>query len=315
MNLVEHFLTKNACYIAGVNFAPSGIMVHSTGANNPNISRYVAPGKWDVFHPGGTDIGPHPYKDSNGDGKCDLCGGRQVCVHAFIGEQTDGTIATCQTLPLNRRGWHAGGSANDTHIGFEICEGDLNDAGYFNKVYPEAVEFCAYLCRTFVIKPSNIICHSEGHAKGIASNHSDVMHWFPKHGKTMDDFRADVAAKLAPVEKKRMQVVNVPAGDALNIRDRPANAGVVIGKLQPGQTVEVSENVNGWLAVNGGWAWGGYLAPAPKEPETYTVVRFDTLRGIGRKLSIDWHRIADANGILGPKYTIRTGQVLKIPEA
>ena len=27
---------------------------------------------------------------------------------------------------------------------------------------------------------------------GIASNHADVGHWWPKHGKSMDDFRADV---------------------------------------------------------------------------------------------------------------------------
>lgn len=35
--------------------------------------------------------------------------------------------------------------------------------------------------------------YSEGHTRGIASNHGDVMHWFPRHGKNMDDFRAEVA--------------------------------------------------------------------------------------------------------------------------
>ena len=30
----------------------------------------------------------------------------------------------------------------------------------------------------------------------IASNHGDVLHWFPKHGKSMDDFRAAVAAEM-----------------------------------------------------------------------------------------------------------------------
>lgn len=38
---------------------------------------------------------------------------------------------------------------------------------------------------------------SEGCRLGIASNHSDVMHWFPKHGETMDSFRAAVKAGLA----------------------------------------------------------------------------------------------------------------------
>ena len=30
----------------------------------------------------------------------------------------------------------------------------------------------------------------------IASTHADVMHWFPKHGKSMDTFRSDVKALL-----------------------------------------------------------------------------------------------------------------------
>ena len=38
--------------------------------------------------------------------------------------------------------------------------------------------------------------HYEGHQKGIASNHSDPRNWFPKHGKSMDTFRADVKATL-----------------------------------------------------------------------------------------------------------------------
>ena len=45
--------------------------------------------------------------------------------------------------------------------------------------------------------PEVVICHSEGYRRGIASGHADVEHWFPKHGKSMDDFRTDVAAELA----------------------------------------------------------------------------------------------------------------------
>ena len=71
--------------------------------------------------------------------------------------------------------------------------GDL-DFTYFNAVYKEAVELCAMLCKNYGIKPEKptLICHSEGCTLGIASNHGDVMHWFPKHGKSMDTFRADV---------------------------------------------------------------------------------------------------------------------------
>ena len=186
MNLHKLILTENACYKAGKKIKVKGIMVHSTGANNPWLKRYVGPddgllGKnqynnhWNTYHPGG----------------------REVCVHAFIGKLVDGTIATYQTLPWDHRGWHAGGSANNTHIGFEICEDGLTDYTYFQKVYREAVQLCAYLCKEYGLTEQNIICHSEGYKQGVASNHGDVMHWFPKHGKSMDTFRAEVKVLLA----------------------------------------------------------------------------------------------------------------------
>lgn len=195
MNLNKLFLTKNECYIAGEKITPKGIMVHSTGADNPNLKRYLpddgkigenqAGNHWNTLRPGG----------------------RKVCVHAFIGKLADGSIATYQTLPWNHRAWHGGGSSNNTHIGFEICEDGLTDRTYFNAVYKEAVELCAYLCKEYGLTEKNIICHSEGYKKGIASNHSDVMHWFPKHGKSMDTFRADVKALLSP-KRKDLTTVN-----------------------------------------------------------------------------------------------------------
>ena len=160
-------------------------MVHSTGANNPYLKRYI---------PDDGKLGANP---SGNHWNTPLPGGRQVCVHAFIGKLADGSVATYQTLPWNHRGWHAGGTANNTHIGFEICEDGLNDRTYFEAVYKEAVELCAYLCKEYNLSERDIICHSEGAKKGIASNHGDVMHWFPKHGKSMDTFRADVQKLLA----------------------------------------------------------------------------------------------------------------------
>lgn len=197
MNLRKQILTNNACFKAGRTITPKGIMVHSTGANNPWLKRYVAP---DDGLLGKNQYGNHWNQD-----KPD---GRQVCVHAFIGKLADGSIATYQTLPWNHRGWHAGGAANDTHIGFEICEDDLSDATYFRKVFSEAVELCVYLCKLYNLTEKDIICHSEGYKKGIASNHSDVMHWFPHHGESMDTFRAAVKAGLAEKPETEM-----PAGD------------------------------------------------------------------------------------------------------
>ena len=185
MNMYKLILTNNACYKVDRTITPKGIMVHSTGANNPNLKRYVGP--YDGL------LGKNQYNNHWNTAKP---GGRQVCVHAFIGKLKDGSIATYQTLPWNHRGWHAGGAANDTHIGFEICEDGLTDASYFSAVYKEAVELCVYLCKQYGLTEKNIICHSEGYKLGIASNHGDVMHWFPKHGKSMDMFRAEVKRLL-----------------------------------------------------------------------------------------------------------------------
>ena len=195
MNLRKLIFTNNACYKAGRTIAPKGIMVHSTGANNPNLSRYVGP-----------DDGLLGKNQYNNHWNQDKPGGQQVCVHGFIGKLADGSIATYQTLPWNMRGWHAGGAANDTHISFEICEDALTDASYFTKVYKEASELCAYLCKEFNLDPKKdgvIIGHFEGYKRGIASNHADPGHWFPRHGKSRDTFRADVKSLLnAPISKQ-----------------------------------------------------------------------------------------------------------------
>ena len=182
MNLRKLILTENACYKAGKKIIPKGIIVHSTGANNPYLRRYVGPTMASCVN-------------STQSLESDRPGGRQVCVHTFI-ESKDGSIATYQTLPWNHRGWHAGGKANDTHIGFEICEDGLTDAAYFNAVYKEAVELCVYLCKLYNLTEKDVIGHCEGYQKGIASNHGDPKNWFPKHGKGMDTFRADVKKLL-----------------------------------------------------------------------------------------------------------------------
>lgn len=190
MNLRKLIFTNNACYKAGKTITPKGIMLHSTGTNNPNLRRYVGP---DDGLLGANQYGNH-WNQNTPDGN-------QICVHGFIGKLADGSVATYQTLPWNHRGWHCGngskGSGNDTHISVEICEDGLTDAAYFRAVFTEAAELCAHLCKQYGLNETHIICHSEVYKKGIASNHGDVMHWFPKHGESMDTFRAAVKKLLA----------------------------------------------------------------------------------------------------------------------
>ena len=57
-------------------------MVHSTGANNPNLCRYVAPNDGLLGQPS------LRHWNQSGTG---------ACVHAFIGKLADGSIAAYQT--------------------------------------------------------------------------------------------------------------------------------------------------------------------------------------------------------------------------
>lgn len=247
MNLHKLILTKNACYKAGKKIKPKGIMVHSTGANNPKLSRYVGPD--DGL------LGKNPY---NNHWNTDKPGGRQICCHAFIGKLADGTVATYQTLPWDHRGWHGAsgknGSANNTHIGFEICEDDLKDAVYFGKVYREAVELCAMLCEMFDLTEKDIIDHSEGYKLGIASGHADVGHWFPKHGKSMDTLRADVKELLDGKTDAVEEAPAKPAGDltvapgSWNVRSGPGTGWPVVKTVKGGEKLQ-SVKVDDWIPV------------------------------------------------------------------
>lgn len=188
MNLITQYMTKNDCYIAGKKIIPKGIMVHSTATPGIMASSWF-------------DLWNKSYQAGEID--------REVCVHAFLDDK-----GVWQYLPWDHRAWHGArgvnGSVNDTHISFEICEpGGFTyennimtgyDAAvnedYFRKVWDNSVELCAYLCKLYNLNETNIICHCEGYAQGIASDHMDVLHWFPKHGENMDTFRAAVKKSL-----------------------------------------------------------------------------------------------------------------------
>ena len=200
---------------------PRGVMVHSTGANNPNLRRYVQPDD------GILGVNPHD-NDWNRPGL-------DVAVHAFIGLTQTGDVAAYQILPWEYRAWHCGGDANDTHVSFEICEDALNDRAYLDRTYQVAMELTAELCRKFgldPLAPGVVIDHAEGAELGIASNHADVDHWWSRFGVTMDDFRAGVARLLQKEEEPSMtreevtQMVKQALGEDRKARTFPKLADV-----------------------------------------------------------------------------------------
>lgn len=189
-------------------------MWHSTGANNPYLRRYVAPD--DGL------LGQNLYGNHWNTEKPD---GQSKCIHAFIGRLENGEIATYQTLPLEINGWHCGGTANNSYIGFELCEDSLADQAYFEAVYKEAIQFSAYLCKQYDLDPllgNTILDHSTGYQLGLASNHGDVMHWFSRYGVTLSKIRTDIQAEMNDWEEIDMtkdEVQKMIQAEAVKIAD------------------------------------------------------------------------------------------------
>ena len=203
MKLIEQFSTKNDCYRNNLSKidsryttfqtrGPIGLMLHSVGTPQPSAKVFAD--RWNTA-------------------------GLEVAVHAVL--QADGTVYQC--LPWSYRGWHAGGSANDTHVGVEMAEpaqirytsgasftcSDLSAAQAQAKgCYETATALFAKLCQTYRLDPETaIISHAEGYKKGIASNHADPEHLWRGLGLpyTMDTFRKDVAALLTPAPLYRIR--------------------------------------------------------------------------------------------------------------
>jgi N-acetyl-anhydromuramyl-L-alanine amidase AmpD len=188
MQITKAILTKNPCYKAGKTIKVKGLMLHSVGCPQPSATAFIK--SWNTPN-------------------------ASVCVHGFIDGNTGGVY---QTLPWNRRGWHCGGDANGTHIGIEMCEpgcikytsgakftcSDKEKAkAVVERTYKSAVELFACLCNEYGLNPlaeGVILAHSEGYAKGLASNHADPEHLWKglKLPYTMEGFRKDVKSAMNP---------------------------------------------------------------------------------------------------------------------
>ena len=207
MNLYTCMQTNSKCYKGTSKVKPVGVLWHSTGANNPNIKRYVQPMEnASNYSKDIAKLGKN-YNKNDWNHLQTNAG-----VNAFIGKFADGSVGTCQALPWDYAPWGCGagsrGSCNNGWIQFEICEDGLTDKAYAQKVYNEAVELTAYLCKLYNIDPNDtvtkngikiptIICHNDASKLGFATSHADINHWFPKIlGKDMNDVRKEVAKKL-----------------------------------------------------------------------------------------------------------------------
>lgn len=195
MAIIQNYLTKNPCFNTGIDINVTGLFLHSVGCPQPSPLVFIK--NWN--------------KESY----------NSACVHGFIGENDVHITLPCLETPGRaRRGWHAGkgtkGSANDTHLGFEMCEPAYikytkgatfttsnyeASVAYVQKTTRNAVELFAKLCKFHGLDPLEdgvILSHAEGYKYGIASGHADPDHLWRQLNMNynMNTFRQDVNKEL-----------------------------------------------------------------------------------------------------------------------
>lgn len=253
MNLIQSILTNNPCYKTGRKITVKGLMLHSVGCPQPSAAVFV-----------------RNWNKASYD---------RACVHGFIDANT-GDVYQC--LPWNHRGWHGGGSSNNTHIGVEMCEpacikytggatftcsDPATAKAAVDRTYKAAVELFAMLCKQFNLDPLKdgvILSHKEGCARGIASNHGDPEHLWNQLGTgyTMNGFRAAVKAAMGAGG------VTTPGTPA-----KPTTAPET-GKLTPYKVRITATDLNIRAGAGTNHPSKGYIKPG-----VYTIVEEATGKG------------------------------------
>lgn len=323
-------MTQSTCYRSTRIMDVKGVLWHSTGADNPTLKRYVQPDddagdRAQLLAKLGKNEYGNDWNHSD----------REAGVNAFIGKLADGSVTAVQVMPWDYRPWGCGsgskGSCNNGWIQFEICEDGLTDAGYFGKIYDEACEITAYLCKLYNIDPAGtvtadgvriptILCHQDSYRLGFGSDHDDVLHWFTRFGKTMDDVRSDVAALLR--ESEAPASGSFKPGDLVRITGTKYYSGGTIPgwvkeqnwfvKSVNGDRVVIDRNEDGTNSISSPMH-ASDLAPVTEDP-VYVVQKGDTLSSVAKKYGTTYQKLAEYNGISNPDL-ITVGQKIRIPGA
>lgn len=269
MDITKAYAVNNLCYIAAKKMTPQGIVVHSTGANNPNLKRYV-----DCPDVVGANVNGNHWNTATP-------GGKKVCVHAFIGYDKNKEVRVVEILPLNICCWGVGSGKkgsynyNPPYIQFEICEDGLIDHTYYKKAFGVAAEYCAHLCKTFGLSVEQIVGHNEAYKRGYGSNHADPEHWMKRFGETMDDFRNQVNGLLNGNTSISSTTVNKTTSDvtktftpyrikvttnALNIRKGAGTNTAKVGCIRDKGVYTIVEEKTGvgaslWGKLKSGAGW------------------------------------------------------------
>jgi N-acetylmuramoyl-L-alanine amidase len=182
MNLHVLMATKNYYYKVARKYRPRGFIVHSTGANNPTLRRYVGPDDG--------ILGVNPYR--NYYNRPDI----YAVPHGVTGLTQYGDVASYQILPADVQCSHSHNGWDDYYIGWETAEDDLSDPVYCRAVFFETAEVAARWAKLYGFGSADCISHAEYARKTGLSDHRDPEHWWSRHGLTMDMWRAEISRIL-----------------------------------------------------------------------------------------------------------------------
>ena len=126
-----------------------------------------------------------------------------------------------------------------------------------------------------------------------------------KAGLPVDDTAAKAAA--AEEQRKAAEAAETAQKLAQEAADQAAQVRAEHDAFVAGQATKAQ-------AEHAAAAAAAAAANQPKPLRTYTVVRGDTLSGIGAKFHTNWHQIAELNHVKNPDL-IYPGQVFKIPNS
>lgn len=223
--------TNNGAYTCGRTIVPAGCVNHSVGCAQPAV---------EVFY-------NSMNKSSAGWG-----------VNALLGDFHKGEGRILLTLLWNSRPWGVGsgskGSWNNTKVQWEICEpaGHTYAGGtmigydvaknqeYFDRMWKMVVAWNVYMVKKFGYQVSGISDHAESYRAGYGSNHGDVGHWWPKHGKSMDALRQEVQS-----------ILNSEEDDDMDIARFKELWGELRTELQDNDCSDWSQTARDWATSNG----------------------------------------------------------------
>ncbi|QNM06045.1 SH3 domain-containing protein [Qiania dongpingensis] len=291
-NVTNSYCVRNDCYIEGTRLeGVKYLIVHSPSVYPAVIRAVNGSNNW--------------FKRWNKPGV-------EKLVHGFIDD-----TGVYNFAPYSLACWQIGTTwGNRNCIGYELCE--LDSAAEFQKVWKNAVNHYAELCRTYGLTPDKIVGHYEAHEKGFASDHDDPAPYFRRFGKTMDDFRSDVQKKLSGGEDSdpvsgdvtvvktyepwaHGQVTNLKAGDTLNVRTGPGAEYPKLAawpELAEGNEVDVLDKYsNGWVKIN--------IQGAKGYVNSYYLLITERQSSNGQNGYTVW--VGKASGLGSSRLNVRTG--------